>query len=60
MREIQGRCDPGVRTCTNYRGILFGRSVAPMPFLRAAGYAALTRFLRVMLKTGAGALCLLA
>ena len=29
-------------------------------FLRAAGYAALKRFLRVMLTTGACALCLLA
>ena len=31
-----------------------------MLFPRAAGYAALTRFLRVMLTTGAGVLCLLA
>jgi hypothetical protein len=30
-----------------------------MLFLRAAGYAALTRFLRVMLTTGAGAIFLL-
>jgi hypothetical protein len=31
-----------------------------MLFLRVAGYAALTRFLRVMLTTAARAICLLA
>jgi len=47
-----------VRTRTNWREILFEKSFATMLFV-AASYAALMRFLRVMLTT-AGAICLLA
>jgi hypothetical protein len=56
VREIQRRSDARRANADELQGNL-AENFAAMPFPRAAAYAALTRFLRVMLTTRAGAIC---